>query len=118
MSVIVGAGGKITEYVIKHNKNEYEEKITMLENLANELDRKLEELEVLRSRIDEFWKDEKATLYADVLSRQIKNVREARETVYGSKLMYQQLTGDLGQTEEQVKTIIDLANAALDVLGM
>lgn len=113
----LGASSAVSGMILKFGKNEYETKISTLEGYANLLEQHLTRLESLKSRIGEFWKDERAADYAITLTNQITTVRFQIDRVRGLKLMYQEISAEMSGADEKVKGLIEAANSALSQLG-
>lgn len=107
----------MSDLVLKYSANEYETKINTLEGYSKSLEMHLERLENLKGRIGEFWKDEQAAIYVEVITLQIIAVRQAMDDVTELKMMYQNLSGELGGAEIKVKSLVDAAKAVLGGMG-
>ena len=114
----ITAGKVANEHIHKFSREQYEEKVEALENIAKELDFRLSSLEQLRGEICEFWKDEKAIKYTEILNNEITKVKNQQERVARMKNLYQNISTDLTQSEAKVEGLLDAASTALNMLGI
>lgn len=103
--------------IFNYTKNEYEVKVSELEELIARLNQHLERLQELRSQIPQFWDDGNARETGVVLDKTIKKVLDAMTTSENLSRTYKTVIESLGGSKETLAELIGDATGILDSDG-
>ena len=104
--------------IIRYSKSIYETKIGQLEGYANQLQAHLQTLEGLKDQVKNFWDDDEAADYLTTLSTQIIAVRNALDQTNRTKMMYEEVKGDLDKTQAATSGLLSEAGQIISSLGI
>jgi len=103
--------------ILNYSGSHYEQKISTLENYANQLEQHLNTLEGLKNQVTEFWQDDDAGEYLKALTRQIMSVRTAQEMVNNVRMTYTNAKSEITKTKDAVNVNIGDINGLLKIVG-
>lgn len=104
--------------IINYSKAVYDNKISEFESYIKRLSAHLEMLEGYREKLRNFWDDSEADRYYNVLSEQIRAVRNAMNRTTELKTIYERTSADMAKQKTLTGGLIDEAEAALKMLGI
>lgn len=114
---VAGYAVEGTDVVLKFNKNVYENKITILEEYAKQLEGHLTKLESLKGRIHEFWKDPSSVEYVGLMTDQIIKIKNRQSEINRKVIMYQKISQQAGSVTNTIGEMVQSAKSALSKLG-
>lgn len=103
----VGLGVAISGIIIKFQKSVYDEKISVLQGYATELDNHLNILKGYKGAIPGFWNDETGKDFERVIDEQINQLTVARQRVEDLSHLYDNLKSTLDKSRNVVKEKVD-----------
>lgn len=113
---VVG-GTAVNNFIFKYTQNEYQKKVTELEDLHTELKGHLETLIDLRREMADFWRDEHAQKTGAVLDVNIQKVRNNMQTVADLIRIYKEAVSSIGGSNDIMNEVLGAAGGILDSIG-
>lgn len=104
--------------ILKYSKAIYDSKISELESYSAQLDTHRSELEGYRERLRDIWNDEQGQRYYELLSDQIRAVKNASSRVTDLRRIYENASADLERQRSVTGDLLDEAKSILDVLNI
>ena len=110
----VSLGEMGSSFIYKYTQNEYQKKVSELEELHTELKGHLETLLDLRRQMASFWRDEHAQKTGAVLDINIQKVRNNMQTVDDLIRIYKEAVNSIGGSNNVMDEVLGAAGSILD----
>ncbi len=105
-------------FIIKYTKAQYTAKITELEGYQSQLSQHLTRMEGLRDNMYSFWNDPNARTAGQMLSIQIRQVRNAMDRTADLLIFYKTAVEKLDASNVSGSSMISEAISVLEGLGI
>lgn len=105
------------EFVLKYQKKTYEDYFDNVEKHLKRLEQNLTELQGLKEQMFTFWNDETARMAGEMLTKQIRTVKNEINTVNSWLTTYRTVTDQLDRGSEFIENAANEAFSALDAVG-
>lgn len=117
LGVYEAAGKIVSGVILNYSKKQYLDKIDQLEGYCQKLNQHLEEMEVLKNGINNFWNDVNAQRAAQLLAIEITAVKGAMETTQETIKFYRTTVESFDETQKEVDDKLSTALNILNLLG-
>lgn len=116
-----GVGTVAAEEVLKYDRGVYEERLSELESIKDELDQHLDNLVSMKGELPGFWNDMLGNSLSDTAQQWINNIQEASDKLQSmiatTEDLIQGLDATLGTADSTLQDVHTAANAVSGVIS-